>query len=156
MNIYSLLDRSTIIANLKVESKEELINELINQLDHKVSDDILENIRNCVFKREEMMSTGVGKGLAIPHGKCPTIDQNYACFALLEEGINYKSIDDEPVKMVFLLVGPESNSSQHIKLLSRISRLMNSSEFREKLLNCSDNGEIYELFETEEIEYFGS
>lgn len=156
MNIYSLLDESTITANLKVDSKEELINELVNQLRDKVSDETLENIRNCVFRREEMMSTGVGKGLAIPHGKCSLIDQNYACFALLEDGINFKSIDDEPVRIVFMLVGPESSSSQHIKLLSRISRLMNSSSFREKLLNCDTGEEIYTLFETEEAEYFAS
>jgi mannitol/fructose-specific phosphotransferase system IIA component (Ntr-type) len=156
MNIYSFLDRSSIQAGLKVSDKESLINELVDLLEPKVSKDQLEKIRESVFDREQIMSTGVGKQLAIPHGKCPSIDNIFASFALLANPVDFNSIDNEPVKMVFLLVGPESKSNNHIKLLSRISRLMNSSSFREKLLNCQSADEIYETFQNEEKQYFGS
>ncbi|REL38278.1 PTS sugar transporter subunit IIA [Rhodohalobacter sp. SW132] len=156
MDIYSLLDKSTIIAGLKADDKKDLINELVDLLEPKVNSDQLEKIRSSVFEREEIMSTGVGKQLAIPHGKCSQIDDILASFALLEDPIDFNSIDNEPVKIVFLLVGPESKCNTHIKLLSRISRLMNSSSFREKLIGCTSADEIFETFQREEIEYFGN
>lgn len=156
MDIHSLLDRSTIASGLKADNKKDLINELIDLLEPKVSKEQLESIRESVFDREQIMSTGVGKQLAIPHGKCSSIDENLASFAVLDEPIEYGSIDKEPVKMVFLLVGPETKSNTHIKLLSRISRLMNSTTFREKLTQCSNSDEIFETFQTEEKEYFGN
>jgi len=156
MNIYSYLDRSSILAGLKADDKEGLINELIDLLEPKVGKNKLENIRKSVFDREQIMSTGVGKQLAIPHGKCPSIDEIFASFAILDNPVDFNSIDNEPVKMVFLLVGPENRSNKHIKLLSRISRLMNSSSFREKLLNCQSADEIYETFQEEEKQYFGN
>lgn len=154
MNIYMLLDDSTILANLKVDNKEELLNKMIDVFDDQVSKEQLEEIRASVFEREEIMSTGVGKNLAIPHGKAKSIDKNYASFALLDEPLDYNSIDNEPVTMVFLLAGPQSNNSAHIKLLSRISRLMNSTTFRETLSKCTTSKEIYETFHSVEERYF--
>ncbi|MEX0661189.1 MAG: PTS sugar transporter subunit IIA [Balneolaceae bacterium] len=156
MDIHSLLEKSTILANVEVDSKKELINTLVDLLNTKVDDKALENIRESVFERESIMSTGVGKQLAIPHGKCSSVDENLASFAILKEPIEFDAIDNEPVKMVFLLVGPESKNNVHIKLLSRISRLMNSGSFREKLLECNDSKEIYDAFQSEEVEYFGA
>lgn len=155
MDIYSLLDESTIIADLKADNKEELINELVNLLEERVNSEKLDNIRESVFERESIMSTGVGKELAIPHGKCESIDENMAAFAILKEPVEFNSIDNKPVRMAFLLVGPPRKNNAHIKLLSRISRLMNSSAFREKLLECSTEKEIYDTFEAEEKQYFG-
>lgn len=155
MDIYSLLDESTIIADLEAKNKEELINELVNLLEKRVSGEKLDKIRQSVFERESIMSTGVGKELAIPHGKCESIEENFAAFAILKKPVEFNSIDDKPVRMAFLLVGPPRKNNAHIKLLSRISRLMNSTTFREKLLECSSEKEIYETFETEEKQYFG-
>jgi fructose-specific phosphotransferase system IIA component len=156
MNIHSLLDNSTILANLDVHSKDELLDVMINALSDKVSSQQLEDIRTAVTEREKIMSTGVGKNLAIPHGKVKSIDENFASFAILKKPIDYNSIDDEPVRMVFLLVGPESKHTTHIKLLSRISRLMNSSSFRESLGECTTSNEIYETFLQEEERYFAT
>ncbi|CAN5145993.1 PTS sugar transporter subunit IIA [soil metagenome] len=156
MNISSFLDRTSITAGLKADDKNDIINELVDLLEPKVNQEQLEKIRKSVFDREQIMSTGVGKQLAIPHGKCSSIDEIFASFAILDEPIEFNSIDNKPVKMVFLLVGPERKCNNHIKLLSRISRLMNSSSFREKLLNCQSADEIYETFQKEEKEYFGS
>ncbi|TVR28438.1 MAG: PTS sugar transporter subunit IIA [Balneolaceae bacterium] len=156
MNIYSLLNKSTILANLKVSSKEDLINKMVNTLSEQLDEGQLEEIRKSVLEREEIMSTGVGKNLAIPHGKVKSIECNYASFAILDEPIDYDSIDGKPVQLVFLLVGPEAKNSAHIKLLSRISRLMNSTTFREELEKCETSQEIYDTFHKEEERYFGN
>src|SRR5690625_7045173 len=88
MTIFSLLTEETVLAGLKVDSKEELLNRLVDLLGHQVeSQEQLEAIRKAVFVREGIMSTGVGKGLAIPHGKAPGITENYASFATLEEPV---------------------------------------------------------------------
>ncbi|MEX2602618.1 MAG: PTS sugar transporter subunit IIA [Gracilimonas sp.] len=157
MNLFSLLDQNTVLPNFVVGSKKELINALVDALENKLdTEEQLEDIRKAVFEREKIMSTGVGKGLAIPHAKTKAVHQNYAAFALLEKSLDFDSIDDEPVRLVFLLVGPESNNSQHIKLLSRISRLMNSGSFREKILSCTNTDEILDAFQDEEEKYFVS
>ncbi len=155
MNIISLLDTDTVIPDLKVSSKKEVLDELIATLSRKVGDQELEAIRDAVFEREAVMSTGVGKGLAIPHGKAGGIHDNYAAFALLEEPVDYEAIDGEAVSMVFLLVGPQSSNSFHIKMLSRISRLMNNGEFRERLKECKSSSCILDVFMEEEKAHFG-
>lgn len=156
MNIYSLINQSTILANLQVQNKEELLHKMVDVLEKKVNETQLKEIRDAVFEREKIMSTGVGKSLAIPHGKVASIEENYASFAVLENPIDYESIDDKPVKMAFLLVGPAGENRLHIKLLSRISRLMNSTTFRERLSECKNAEEIYKAFHDEEVKYFGT
>lgn len=155
MNIISLLNKETVLPNLKAGGKEELLNKLIQTLDSRVSPAELEEIRAAVMEREKIMSTGVGKGLAIPHGKAPGIENNHAAFAILEKPVDYQAIDDQPVSMVFLLVGPQGSNSLHIKTLSRISRLMNNADFREKLENCDTPEQILHVFREEEKGYFG-
>lgn len=156
MNIISLLEQKTVIPDLEAATKEEVLDKLITVLADKVSEQELEAIRSAVMEREKIMSTGVGKGLAIPHGKASGILDNYAAFGLLREPVEYEAIDGEPVSMVFLLVGPQSSNSFHIKMLSRISRLMNNSEFREQLNACTSSEEILQMFEEEEKAHFGA
>lgn len=150
MNIFSLLSPKTVLPNLQASDKNEVLEKMVSSLEGEVSDGEIERIRDAVFEREKIMSTGVGKGLAIPHGKASGIEQTYAAFAILDEPVDYKAIDDEPVNMVFLLVGPQASNSLHIKMLSRISRLMNNSAFRERLRKCSSAEEIIDQFKEEE------
>jgi fructose-specific phosphotransferase system IIA component len=154
MNLFTMLDEKTVLPNLKAENKEQVINDLIDTLRYDVDSDTIEEIRNSVFEREKIMSTGVGKGLAIPHCKTKAVDRNYAAFARLESPLDFNSIDNEPVQIIFLLVGPDSNYSQHIKLLSRISRLMNSTSFHAKILKSDTSKIIIEAFQEEEEKYF--
>lgn len=154
MNLFTMLDEKTVLPNLKAKNKEQVINDLIDTLRYDVESDTIEEIRNSVFEREKIMSTGVGKGLAIPHCKTKAVDRNYAAFARLESPLDFNSIDNEPVQIIFLLVGPDSNHSQHIKLLSRISRLMNSTSFHAKILKSDTSKIIIEAFQEEEEKYF--
>lgn len=156
MKIISLLSVETVLPSLKVNSKEQALEKLIATFSDTVDNDELEAIRQAVLEREKIMSTGVGKGLAIPHGKAEGINGNYAAFALLEEPIDYEAIDGEPVHMIFLLAGPQASNRLHIKLLSRISRLMNNNSFRDKLKESTTSEEIISAFKDEEEAHFGS
>ncbi|MFH5832813.1 PTS sugar transporter subunit IIA [Halalkalibaculum sp. DA3122] len=155
MNIVSLLHTENVIPNLEAEDKIEVLNKLVDSLQSQVGAEELEAIREAVLEREKIMSTGVGKGLAIPHGKAEGIDDNYAAFAILKDQIDYEAVDGQPVKLVFMLVGPQSSNSLHIKMLSKISRLMNNTDFRNRLTSCTTADEIIGVFEEEEKAHFG-
>lgn len=150
MKISDLLDNSNVIPDLSADSKSDAINKLVETLSSKLDEKTVKAVRQAVMERENIMSTGVGKGLAIPHGKSAYLTQTYAAFARLKEPVEYEAIDNQPVNILFLLVGPESQNSTHIKMLSRISRLLNSATFREKLASSNDAESIIQLFQSEE------
>ena len=154
MDIHSLLTEQTILKDVEAGKKVDLFATMMGSLSDRFNAEDLESILVAVIEREAIMSTGVGKGLAIPHAKTNLVVSNHAVFAVLKEGIEFDSIDGIPVNMVFLLIGPSQNNSSHIKLLSRISRLMNSSTFRDKILECETSNEILEAFTEEEHKFF--
>ncbi len=154
MKVLDLLNANYIIPEIKANSKEDVINELINLFkdDQRVID--LEKVREAVLEREKIMSTGVGKGFAIPHGKTNAVNDILAAFGKSSQPIEYDSLDGHPVYLVFLLVGKDNLVSKHIKLLSRISRMMNKDEFRDKLMKAKTSEEILDIFSKEEENYF--
>lgn len=154
MKVSELLNPGVIISDLKGNKKEEVINELIDLLvnDNRVQD--IEKVRSAVLEREKIMSTGVGKGFAIPHGKTNSITDIIAAFGKTKKPIDYNALDNQPVHLVFLLVGKDNLVSKHIKLLSRISRMMNKDDFRNKLLEAGSAEEILDIFNKEEENYF--
>lgn len=154
MKISDFLSTKVILPELKSTDKYEAIDELIDLFssDSRVGD--IEDVRKNVFEREKIMSTGVGKGFAVPHGKSDSIKEIIAAFGKSSEGIDFEALDGKPVHLVFLLVGKNDLVSQHIKLLSRISRMMNIDDFRKRLLSASTAEEIYEIFVEEEKNYF--
>jgi fructose-specific phosphotransferase system IIA component len=154
MKVSELLKPEFVIAELSGTKKEDVINELINLFgkDPRVTD--LEKVRSAVLEREKIMSTGVGKGFAIPHGKTSAVTEILAAFGKTTRPIDYQSLDSQPVHLVFLLVGKDNLVSTHIKLLSRISRMMNKDEFRKSLIDATSTKEILELFRTEEANYY--
>jgi fructose-specific phosphotransferase system IIA component len=153
MKVHELLNIKFILTEFKSEHKDDVINELVDLLkgDERVTD--LEEVRKCVFEREEKMSTGVGKGFAIPHGKTNYVTDILAAFGKSKTPIEYNSLDGEPVHLLFLLIGKENLVAKHIKLLSRISRLMNNEEFRKKLIEAESKESILKIFEEEEQSY---
>lgn len=154
MKISDILDESVVRVNLKGTSKDEIINEMIAIVNNSNKIIDIEKVREAIFEREKIMSTGVGNGFAIPHGKTDAVSDIVAAFAVTEEPIDYESLDEQPVRLIFLLVGKDSMVGPHIKLLSRISRLMNKEDFRKKLLEAKTPKEVIEIFKTEEAQYF--
>ena len=153
MKVSQLLKENFILKEFKTEKKEDIISELIDLFKDDSRVNNINDVRTCVLEREKIMSTGVGKGFAIPHGKTNSINEIIAAFGKSERPIDYDALDGEPVHLVFLLVGKDALVGKHIKLLSRISRMMNSDEFREKLVKAIDEKEILEIFQEEEQSY---
>ena len=154
MKICDILRVEKIISSLQGTTKTEVIDELLDLFkdDERVNN--LEGMRSAVHEREKIMSTGVGKGFAIPHAKTNCVNEIVAAFGRLEKPLDFQALDEQPVNIIFLLVGKENLVGPHIKLLSRISRMMNKDEFRESLANAKTSDEIYSLFEEEEKQYY--
>jgi len=154
MKISDILTENLVATGLAGDSKKEIIDAMIDLVatSPKVMDK--EKVRTAIFEREEIMSTGVGNGFAIPHGKTDAVADIVAAFAVTADPIDYQSLDEKPVRLVFLLVGKDNLVGPHIKLLSRISRLMNKEEFRRRLLDLKTPQEIIEAFRQEEATYF--
>lgn len=154
MRICDILKQEKIISSMKGKDKSEIINELIDIFkdDERVVN--IESMRDAVHEREKIMSTGVGKGFAIPHAKTNSVSDIVAAFGKIDAPIDFQALDGQPVNLVFLLVGKENLVGPHIKLLSRISRMMNKEEFRESLLKAQTAEEMFNLFENEEKQYF--
>ena len=103
-------------------------------------------IYEALNARENLGSTGIGDGIAIPHAKLPHIDSMVACFARSQSGIDFDSIDKEPVKLFFALLVPDNSAGLHLKALARISRLLKSDEFRDSLIVMETSDQIYNAF----------
>lgn len=154
MHIASLLEESFIAVNLVAESKEDALVKMVDRLgtSPKVLD--LEKVRRAILERERIMSTGVGHGFAIPHAKVDALTDIVAAFATLQQPIDFQALDGQPVRLVFMLVGRETHVGTHLKLLSRVSRLMNNETFRAQLLRAGTPAEVLQLFQEEESRYF--
>ena len=154
MKISDILTEQLVVMGLEGSSKEEIIDAMIDLVStsSKVIDK--ERVRQAILEREKIMSTGVGNGFAIPHGKTDAVSDIVAAFAVTEKPIDYQSLDEKPVRLVFLLVGKDNMVGPHIKLLSRISRLMNKEDFRKRLLELKTSREIIDVFKQEEATYF--
>ncbi len=154
MKITDVLEEKFVRTNLPGSTKEEIINSMIELVAQSTNVIDREKVRQAIFEREKIMSTGVGNGFAIPHGKTDAVKDIVAAFAVTERPVDYQALDDQPVRLVFLLVGKDSLVGPHIKLLSRISRLMNKEGFRDGLLTSKTPKDVLELFRREEATYF--
>lgn len=154
MRIVDLLNENVVRTNLQGTTKNDILNAIIDvaSTQERVVDK--DRVREAIFEREKIMSTGVGAGFAIPHAKSDAVSDIVAAFAVTAQPIDYQSLDDQPVRIVFLLVGRENMVGPHIKLLSRISRLMNNEDFRKRLLEAATPKDILEIFRQEEATHF--
>jgi len=153
MKILEILKLDKIKVEFTGTTKEEVLNEIINCFigDPRVLD--IEKVRNVVLEREKIMSTGVGNGFAIPHGKTNMVTEMIAAFGVLKNPIEFEALDGNPVNLIFLIVGNENEVAKHIKMLSRVSRIMNQEDIRSKLANSNSSEEILKIFELQDSKY---
>ncbi|HSH69075.1 MAG TPA: PTS sugar transporter subunit IIA [Deferrisomatales bacterium] len=104
-------------------------------------------------EREKLGSTGIGEGIAIPHGKIKELDQVVAVFGRSTSGVEFDSMDGAPVHLFFLLMAPENSASTHLKALARISRLLKDRSFREELLQAASRDDLFEIIAREDEKY---
>lgn len=154
MKLSDLLNENLIIPELNSSNKNGVINEMLDLLKDDPRIINFEKVKESVLEREKIMSTGVGKNFAIPHGKTDAVTSIICAFGKSTKPIDYQALDSQPVYLVFLLIGKDNLVSMNIKLLSRISRMMAKDEFREKLLNAKSKEEILKVFKEEESSYF--
>ncbi len=144
MEINDLITTQSVVANLHATSKKQAIQDLarkaadITSLHERAIFDVL-------MERERLGTTGVGNGIAIPHGKLANLDKLYGLFARLEKPIDFQSIDEQPVDLIFLLLAPESAGADHLKALARVSRLLRDQTVCEKLRGTDQSEALYAL-----------
>jgi len=143
MQVIELLSPQTVRVGLAGADKRAVIEAMIDLLAGNPSVKDLDEVQRVVLEREDIMSTGVGKGLALPHGKTSAVEGNVAALALTETPVDFEAIDGKAVRLVFLLVGTPEAKSAHVKILSRISRLMNRDEVRKRMLAAKTDEELY-------------
>ena len=144
MEIADLVDPKGVIARLKASSKKQAL----QGLSHRAAEIVGLHERaifDTLLERERLGTTGVGVGIAIPHGKLPQIDRIHGLFARLDQPVDFDAVDDQPVDLIFVLLVPESAGADHLKALAQVSRLLRDQGFCEKL-RASDSAEaIYAL-----------
>jgi len=154
MRLTEILTDARIDLDLKADDKDQVIERLVDLVVADGATRDRDAVLKAVRAREQLMSTGVGNGVAIPHGKTNVVDGLIAAFGRCAEPVAYEALDGQPVTLVFLLVGPEEAAGPHIKALSRISRLLSYEEFRVRLNNARTPGEVLTAIAEEEKQYF--
>lgn len=144
MDLGNLISRDGIIPILAAKSKKQVLQELSQQASDLTGLD-QRDVFETLLQRERLGSTGVGHGIAIPHGKIAGLKQITGLFAKLEEAIDFDAIDEQPVDLVFVLLAPESAGADHLKALARISRLLREPAAIEKLRSTRDKLTIYSI-----------
>lgn len=144
MDIDQLLSPEAVVANLRATSKKQLLQEL-SKAAAQVTGAEERQIFEVLLERERLGSTGVGSGLAIPHGKLASVDRLHGLFARLDKPVDFDAIDDRPVDLVFLLLAPEGAGADHLKALARVSRMLRDREFCEKLRGAQGADALYAL-----------
>jgi len=145
MKLTEILQPNCVKVPLESKDKKSAIIELVDLLDskHLLSDRDI--VLESVLMREKTRSTGIGSGIAIPHGKCNAVKELVMAVGIADKPIDFESVDAKPVKIILLLVSPANQTGPHIQALAQISRLMLDEKFKEKLENSNSADEAYEL-----------
>jgi PTS system nitrogen regulatory IIA component len=142
MDLSDLIDVPAIMPALKANSKKQALQFLAERAAH-ITGLPEREIFDTVLRREKLGSTGVGNGIAIPHGKIPGIRRITGVFARLEQPVDFDSLDDQPVDLIFLLLAPEGAGADHLKALSRIARVLRDGDIVAKIRGTSDAAAIH-------------
>ncbi len=152
MKIVEFLRPDAVIASLNGQTAQAVLGELCRPLaaSHKVDS---QKLLETLVEREKLGSTGIGEGVAIPHGKVAGLPALMASFGRTAAGVDFRAIDGKPTHLFFTLFAPENSAGAHLKALARISRIFKNPAFREAILRAPDAGEIFRLIESEDAKY---
>lgn len=150
MRITEFLKLEAVIPQLTARTKTEVIAELAACVAKTVPTVAAPRILEVLNEREKVGSTGMEKGVAIPHGRLPELQQLVACFAVSKEGVDFEARDNKPSHFFFALVAPENSAGVHLKALSKVSRLFRSDSLRDAILSAPTADAIYALISQED------
>ncbi len=145
MNIEDMLEKEFIIENLKSRTKKEVLIELSDVFMNSVTAVKRDSLIEVLLEREKLGSTGIGEGIAIPHGKLAGLEKLIISFGRSVTGVDFDSLDGKPVYIFFLILAPENSAGQHLKALAKISRMLKEVSFRESLMNIKTSEDAYNL-----------
>lgn len=150
MKIMDILVKEAVVLDLVSTTKDATLREMSEALAGAETSIKVDRLFQVLVEREGLQSTGIGEGVAIPHGKMPGLDRLMASFARSQKGIDFDSIDGQPTQLFFLLVVPEHSGGQHLKALARISRFFRDADFRKKLADATSTEDIFQAIEEED------
>jgi nitrogen PTS system EIIA component len=153
MKILNILPPKAIIPDLKGRTKKQVLDELIDALLQEKPELDRERLMAVLLERERLGSTGIGDGIAIPHGKLKDLDQLILSFGKSALGVDFESMDGKPVHLFFLLVAPENCTGIHLRALARIARLLKNAPVRRRLASVSTQDEIYAVIQQEDEDF---
>ena len=140
MKITDLLSTSAIKINGSANSKEELISKMVDLMANNGNIINKEEYKRVVLEREKEGTTGIGEGIAIPHGKTDAVSKPGLAAMVIPNGVDFDSLDGQPAKLIFLIAAPNTKDNVHLDVLSRLSTLLMDTRFREELLNANSSG----------------
>lgn len=146
INLSELITPDAIKVPLTSTTKQAVIEELVDLLHQANRISNPQEVKRVVLEREQQRSTGIGEGLAIPHGKSTTLDDLIIAIGKPATPVEFEAIDKKPVRLLVLLVSPPNRTADHIQALGRISRLMSQDEFRQAVYDAESREEMYRLF----------
>ncbi len=148
MKLSDFLSPERVLANIESTTKRDALKEISEFVSSVEQIDVLnaKHLFNAVLDREDLGSTGIGDGVAIPHAKIHGLKNLCACLARSSQGVNFEAIDSQPVRLIFMLLVPENSAGIHLKALARISRVLKERDFREELIAAKDSQELYDVF----------
>ncbi len=135
----------TRIKDLQSNNKTDALNEMIELISTSQNIKDSSSFKKAIFKRESLMSTGIGLGLAIPHAKIPECEDFVIAIGRLKNGIEYESLDDKPVNLIFMIGASDKQDKEYIRLLSRLVLRLKDSQVQKELLKAKDKYEIYSI-----------
>ncbi len=158
MKFADFVSRDSICAQLNSEEKEEAIREMAGSLVDagKIKEDQFDSIVTAILKREELGSTGIGRGVAVPHTKHPSVDQLVGTVAVSPSGVAFDALDGDPVHLLFLLISPPDRPGDHLRALENISRRLRDDTFCRFLQQSKSVDDIWQLLEEADDDKFGS
>ncbi len=154
MRIIDLLQKQGIDLDFNPSTKEQCINELVDLMDKTGNLNNKEEYKKAILAREELSTTGIGDGIAIPHGKTKAVKKAALAAAICKKGIDYDSLDGQPANLFFMIAVPDNNDNLHLEVLARLSTILMDEAFRNNLINCSDKDEFLKLIDKKEMEKF--
>jgi PTS system nitrogen regulatory IIA component len=152
MRICEVLNRETILTDMKAKDKKEVLEELVDSVSRQAGVDRKELVK-VLMERERLGSTGIGGGIAIPHGKLKNLESLILNVGVSHRGVDFESIDNRPAHIFFLLITPENSTSLHLKILARISKMLKNEIFKEKLLHAAGADEIFSILKSEDEDF---
>lgn len=147
MDLEDLIVAKSILPTLKISSKKQAI-QVLSEKAAELSGLDEREVFETLLQRERLGSTGVGSGIAIPHGKLPSVKKIFGIFARLETPIDFDALDDQPVDLIFLLLAPEGAGADHLKALAKIARLLRHNHTIQKIRATADQEALYSLLIT--------